>query len=115
MTKLVIWTQQFFVTCYQIFELEASKSVVIYNIETKLLKWTVKSEDIIREQNQHEELNGDQTWSGWATSENMTSTMPTSILYFAGCLASSIIGMTLVRFLAMFTKSLPLLWENSTA
>lgn len=55
------------------------------------------------------------TWSGWATSENITSTMPTNIRYLAGCLASSMMGITLVRFFAMLTKSLPLLWENSTA
>ena len=55
------------------------------------------------------------TWSGCATSEKITSTMPTSIRYLAGCLASSIMGITLVLFFAMLTRSLPLLWENSTA
>jgi len=61
------------------------------------------------------ELQKKQTWSGWATSEKITSTMPTSMRYLAGCLASSMMGITLVRFFAMLTKSLPLLWENSTA
>ena len=48
-------------------------------------------------------------WSGTAWA------MPTSIRYFVGCLASSVMGMTLVLFLAMLTRSLPLRWENSTA
>lgn len=47
------------------------------------------------------------TWSGCATSAKTASTMGTSILYFCGCRASSMMGMTLGRFLAMFTKSLP--------
>ena len=48
-------------------------------------------------------------WSGTAWA------MPTSIHYFVGCLASSVMGMTLVLFLAMLTRSLPLRWENSMA
>ena len=43
----------------------------------------------------------------------MTSTIGTSILYFAGCRASSMMGMTLGRFLAMFTRSLPALHIRS--
>ena len=54
-------------------------------------------------------------WSGWATSANIQSTALTSILYLCGCLASSIMGITFVLFLAMFIRSRPLLWENSTA
>lgn len=54
-------------------------------------------------------------WSGWATSANKTSTMPTSILYLWGCLASSMMGMMLVRFLATLIRSRPVLWLNSTA
>lgn len=40
---------------------------------------------------------------------------PTSILYLWGCLASSMIGMTFVLFLATLMRSRPDLWENSTA
>jgi len=44
----------------------------------------------------------------------MTSTIPTRILYLAGYLASSMMGITFVLFLAIFNKSLPLLGEHST-
>lgn len=82
-------------------------------------------------------------WSGWATSAKMTSTipwrkqqcfnkqpcnkhsllfkcshyrnLPTSMRYLCGCRASSMMGIMLVLFLATFSKSLPDLWENSTA
>jgi hypothetical protein len=37
--------------------------------------------------------------------------MPTNIWYLAGCLTSSIMGITLVLFFAMLTRSLPLLRE----
>ena len=40
---------------------------------------------------------------------------PISILYLCGCLASSIIGIILVRFLATLIRSRPLRCENSTA
>ena len=40
---------------------------------------------------------------------------PISILYLCGCLASSIMGMMLVLFLATLIRSLPERWENSTA
>lgn len=40
---------------------------------------------------------------------------PTSILYLWGCLASSMIGMTFVLFLATLIRSRPDLCENSTA
>ena len=40
---------------------------------------------------------------------------PISIRYLCGCLASSIMGMTLVLFFAMLMRSLPERWENSTA
>lgn len=45
----------------------------------------------------------------------MTSTMLTSILYLAGFRASSMIGIRLGLLFAMFTNSLPLLSEISTA
>ncbi|KAG5458931.1 MAG: hypothetical protein BJ554DRAFT_759 [Olpidium bornovanus] len=54
-------------------------------------------------------------WSGCATSAKMTSTMPTSMRYLCGWRASSMIGMTLVLFLAMLIKSRPGRCENSTA
>lgn len=41
--------------------------------------------------------------------------LPISILYFKGCLASSIMGITLVLLLAILIRSLPGLWANSTA
>ena len=47
------------------------------------------------------------TWSGCATSAKTASTMGTNILYFCGCRASSMMGITFGLFLAMFTKSLP--------
>ena len=40
---------------------------------------------------------------------------PISILYLCGCLASSIMGMTLVLFFATLIRSRPERWENSTA
>ncbi len=46
-------------------------------------------------------------WSGCATSAKTTSTMGTSMRYFCGCRASSMIGMTFGRFLAMLTRSRP--------
>eukprot|EP00597_Dinobryon_sp_UTEXLB2267_P004939 CAMPEP_0170061424 /NCGR_PEP_ID=MMETSP0019_2-20121128/2990_1 /TAXON_ID=98059 /ORGANISM="Dinobryon sp., Strain UTEXLB2267" /LENGTH=232 /DNA_ID=CAMNT_0010267237 /DNA_START=899 /DNA_END=1597 /DNA_ORIENTATION=- len=41
--------------------------------------------------------------------------MPSSMRYFRGCRASSMIGITFVLDLAMLMRSLPGLWENSTA
>ena len=54
-------------------------------------------------------------WSGCATSAKMVSTIPTSMRYLCGCLASSMMGIMLVRFLATLMRSRPERWENSTA
>ena len=45
----------------------------------------------------------------------MASTSGTIILYLYGCLASAIIGDTFGLYLAISIRSLPLLFENSTA
>jgi hypothetical protein len=54
-------------------------------------------------------------WSGWATSAKMTSTWLMSMRYLLGYRASSMMGMTFVRFLAMLMRSRPERCENSTA
>ncbi|KAE9532299.1 hypothetical protein AGLY_009922 [Aphis glycines] len=51
----------------------------------------------------------------FTTSAKIVSTIPINILYLCGCLASSIIGMIFVLFLATLIKSRPDLCENSTA
>ena len=70
----------------------------------------------------HEETNSGCFLSGWAflcwiilRSYQHFLYSPTSILYLWGCLASSIIGITFVLFLATLMRSRPDLWENSTA
>eukprot|EP00966_Prymnesium_polylepis_P038711 898628-Prymnesium_polylepis.1 len=54
-------------------------------------------------------------WSGCATSAKTQSTIPTSMRYFCGWRASSMIGMMLARFFATLIRSRPGRCENSTA